>query len=237
MADFRVFSDYDALAEAAATHIVEVANRAIAARGQFALALSGGSTPRPTYRLLAHDRFASQVDWAQVHIFWSDERCVPPDHPDSNYRMAWRIFLCTLPIPEANLHRMAGERDPREAAARYGVALQQVLGDALRFDLILLGMGEDGHTASLFPDTPALQVGDRPTTAVYVPAFDRWRLTLTFPAINAARAVSFLVQGASKAPALACVRNGEQLPAARVSPTSGDLTWFVDEPAVQQAVS
>ncbi len=232
MAGFRVFSGRDVLADAAAMHIVKAANRAIASRGQFALALSGGSTPRCTYRLLAHDRFASQVDWSCVHIFWGDERCVPPDHPDSNYRMAWRTSLHSLPIPEANLHRMAGEREPREAAACYAVELRRVLGDALRFDLILLGMGEDGHTASLFPGTPTVEIVDRPTTAVYVPAFDRWRLTLTLSVINAARAVCFLVQGASKAPTLARVRDGALLPAARVAPVSGDLVWFVERSTV-----
>lgn len=231
MTAYEVFSDRAALADAAATSIVQSANRAIAARGRFTLALSGGSTPRPTYALLASDRFATRVDWSRVHIFWGDERCVPPDHPDSNYRMARQTMLRHLPIPRANLHRMRGEWVPSEAAARYASVLRRVLGEARQFDLILLGIGSDGHTASLFPGTPALQVVDRPTTAVYVPASDSWRISLTYPVINRARAVRFLVQGGSKAPALSRVRNGELLPAARVNPASGDLVWFVDEAA------
>jgi 6-phosphogluconolactonase len=233
VAEVKIFSDRAALAEAAAAHIVKLANQAIAARGRFTLALSGGSTPRRTYVLLASDRFLSTVDWSRVHVFWGDERCVPRDHPQSNYRMAQRTFLRALPIPHAHLHRMFGERVPSEAAACYASDLYRTLGDPPRFDLILLGVGADGHTASLFPGTPGLQVVNRPTTAVYVPRFDNWRITLTYPAINRARAVSFLVQGAAKAEALARVCNGEMLPAGRVQPASGTLTWFVDAGAAR----
>ena len=233
MAAVKVFSDRASLAEAAATHIVARATRAIATRGRFTLVLSGGSTPQRTYALLASDRFLSTVDWSRVHIFWGDERCVPRDHPESNYRMAHRTFLRALPIPNVNLHRMFGERVPGEAAARYASELDRTVGDPPRLDLVLLGMGEDGHTASLFPGTSALDVVDRHATAVYVPSFDTWRLTLTYPTINRARAVSFLVQGATKAEALARVRNGEMLPAGRVQPASGALTWFVDTAATR----
>jgi 6-phosphogluconolactonase len=233
--DFKVFSDRRALAEGAATHIIDLADQAIAARGQFTLALSGGSTPRRTYALLARNRFVTRVDWSRVHIFWGDERCVPPDHPASNYRMAQRTFLRSLPILDGNLHRMLGERMPHESAAHYASELDQRLGAPPRLDLVLLGLGEDGHTASLFPGTSALQVDHRPTAAVYVPTLGRWRITLTYPTINRARAVSFLVQGKAKAQALARVRDGELLPAGRVRPTSGMLTWFVDSEAARLA--
>jgi 6-phosphogluconolactonase len=215
----------------AAERFIGLASAAISERGHFFVALSGGSTPRPVYALLAEEPFVSRVDWTRVHVFWGDERCVPPDHPDSNYRMASRALLDHVPIPAENVHRIQGELLPQEAALVYRAELREVLGDDRRFDLILLGMGTDGHTASLFPGAMALEERERDVVAVYVEKRTAWRVTLTLPLINAARHVMFLVSGAGKAPLLARVRAGDPLPAALVQPEDGQLTWLVDRHA------
>ncbi len=244
------------LAWVAAERIADLASRAIAKRGRFVVALSGGSTPRPTYRLLAQDRGPLAIDWSRVQIFWGDERCVPPDHPDSNYRMARRALLDHVQVPAAQVHRVKGELPPQEAAAAYraelgdaashrgwGTSREQVVpGERARtFDLILLGLGSDGHTASLFPGTAAVAERRRDVIAVYAERLDSWRVTLTLPIINDARHVIFLVSGRRKADALARVHAGgstgegdkasEQLPAKLVRPTEGTLTWLVDRDA------
>ncbi len=233
MSEIVVYPDAARLARAAAEHFVTLAREAIAARGQFVAALSGGSTPRAAYALLATDEFAGGVDWARAHLLWGDERCVPPDHPDSNYRMARQALLDKISILPENIHRMQGELPPDQAAALYQAELETVLGVAGRFDLILLGMGADGHTASLFPGTTALQERERAVAAVYVERLPAWRLTLTLPVLNAARHVLFLVSGAEKAPTLARVHAGEPLPAGQVRPHQGELTWLVDRAAYQ----
>ncbi|MFO7742974.1 MAG: 6-phosphogluconolactonase [Anaerolineae bacterium] len=237
----EIITSADCLARVAADRFVALASAAVAERGRFAVALSGGSTPRPAYALLGHEPLAEEplaghplagkVDWARVDVFWGDERCVPPDHPDSNYRMARRILLDRIPIPGENVHRIRGELPPQEAAAAYQLELQTGLGGDGRFDLILLGIGPDGHTASLFPGTPAIGERERSVVAVYVKKLDAWRVTLTLAAINAARHVIFLVAGAEKADVLARVRGGEPLPAAMVRPADGQLTWLVDRDA------
>jgi len=221
----------DGLARAAADRFVSLSSQATAKRGRFAVALAGGSTPEPAYALLAEPPLADQVDWSRVEVFWGDERCVPPDHPDSNYRMARQAFLDDVTIPEGNVHRIRGELPPEEAAAAYRLELQEALGADGRFDLILLGMGSDGHTASLFPGTDAVDERTRSVIAVYVAALDAWRITLTLPVIKAARHVIFMVSGKAKAEALAQIRAGEPLPAGLVEPTCGDLTWLVDQEA------
>jgi 6-phosphogluconolactonase len=198
------------------------------------VALSGGSTPRTTYALLASDEFAARVDWPRVRVFWGDERCVPPDHPDSNYRMAREALLDKVPIPTENVHRMRGELPPDQAATAYQAELEAVLGASGRFDLILLGMGADGHTASLFPGTAALEERERTVVAVYVKRLRAWRVTLTLPVINAGRHVLFLVSGTAKAPTLARIRAGELLSAGLVQPDQGQLTWLVDMAAAGQ---
>jgi 6-phosphogluconolactonase len=224
-----------------------VAVEAIAAHGRFAVALSGGSTPRATYALLATEEFASRVDWSHVHIFWGDERCVPPDHSDSNYRMACEALLDHVPLSARNVHRIRGEMNPEEAAADYERVLRSFfarqsrgkgIGDERpvpRFDLVLLGMGEDGHTASLFPGTAVLQEGTRWVVAHCVEKLGAWRVTLTLVAINAAARVVFVVSGASKAERLQQVLAGpypsDVLPAQLVRPGSGHLLWMVDEAA------
>ncbi len=229
--EFKVVSDALCLARLAANRIVALASGAIAARGRFAVALAGGATPRPTYALLAEQPLAQEVEWPRVEVFWGDERCVPPDHLDSNYRMARCALLDHVPIPRENVHRIPGELPPQEAAAAYRLELQEALGAAGHFDLVLLGMGSDGHTASLFPGTAAVDEEERSVVAVYVPKLGAWRVTLTLPVINAARHVIFLVAGAEKAEVLARVRGGEPLPAAKVQPADGQLTWLVDRDA------
>jgi 6-phosphogluconolactonase len=235
MSEFRVYPDADSLARAAAEHFITLAAEAIAAPGRFAVALAGGSTPQATYALLATAVFAARVDWSRVHVFWGDERCVPPDHPDSNYRMAHEALLDKIPIPAENVHRIQGERPPNMAAALYQAELEAVLGVNGRFDLILLGMGTDGHTASLFPGTTALEERAHAVVAVYVQQLQAWRITLTLPVINAARHVLFLVSGTAKASALARVRAGEPLPAGLVQPTQGQLIWLVERNATRDS--
>jgi 6-phosphogluconolactonase len=226
---FVACPDAGALAREAAHRFVARAQEAVAARGRFLVALAGGSTPRGAYELLAGDVFAPRVDWARVHVFWGDERCVPPDHTDSNYRMAREALLDRIPISAGNVHRMRGELVPEAAADAYEAELDEVLGAEGRFDLVLLGMGVDGHTASLFPGTQALEERERRVAAYYVEKLGAWRVTLTLPALNAARRVLFLVGGAGKRDALNRVRAGEPLPAALVRPEEGEVTWLVEK--------
>ncbi len=234
----EVFPDPDGLARAVAEHVAARAAEVIAASGRFTVALAGGSTPKAAYRLLATDAFARRVDWARVHVLWSDERCVPPDDPRSNYRMAREALLDRVPIPPDNIHRIHGEDDPPGAAAAYERLLGDLLGGDRGLDLILLGMGDDGHTASLFPGQPAVRETARWVVADYIAAADMWRITLTPVTINAARDVSFIVSGAGKAERLRDVLEGpfvpERLPAQVVDPTHGRLTWLVDEAAASQ---
>ena len=228
------------LAETAAIHWVELAQEAINSRGRFDVALAGGSTPKATYTLLATPGFFRRVDWTRVFVFWGDERCVPADHPDSNYRMACETWLKHVPIPEENIHRLAGEVDPEVGAAEYETMLRGFFaGEAVpRFDLILLGMGADGHAASLFPGTGGVNERKRWVIGQYVEKLSAWRLTLTPVAINGARNVTFLVSGQAKASTLQRVVNGpyepELLPAQVVRPRRGKLLWLVDEAAASQ---
>ena len=236
-ASHLVYPDADHLARAAAEHFATLAAEAIAARGQFTVALSGGSTPRAAYALLA----AEEVDWPRVHVFWGDERCVPPDHLDSNYRLAREALLDHVPLPAGNVHRIRGEINPEQAAADYERTLRSFFArrpeePTARFDLILLGMGEDGHTASLFPGTAALHEQTRWVLAHYVDKLRAWRVTLTPVVINAAAQVTFIVAGAGKADQLRQVLAGpyqpDALPAQIVRPTDGRLLWLTDEAVV-----
>jgi 6-phosphogluconolactonase len=233
----------DTLAHRAARRFYETAERAIAdpLRGRFLVALSGGSTPRALhYALVAHYR--DLIPWERVQVFWSDERCVPPDSPDSNYRMAHETLLEHVPLPAENIHRMPGERSDYDAAAAdYEAEMRQVFGMPpdvlLRFDLILLGMGPDGHTASLFPGTTALHETSRLVAANWVPQQHMERLTFTYPLINNARQVMFLAAGAEKAEALRDVLSGQatidERPAVGVRPTEGEVVWMVDREAMR----
>lgn len=217
-----------AVAEAIASRAGEVLSR----QQRFSLALSGGNTPRALYRLLAEE-FRTRVEWQRVHLFWGDERYVPHDHPASNFRMARETLIEPLNIPPDNVHPMPTDVPrPDEAARLYEQELRAFFGEVPRFDLILLGMGPDGHTASLFPGTPALQEYQRWVTVGEATAEPRVRLTLTLPVLNAAQAVYFLVTGADKAEMVRRILvEREHLPAALVSPKEGELVWWLDKDA------
>jgi 6-phosphogluconolactonase len=223
-----------ALAYQAAIEFKVRAGAAIQDRGRFVVALSGGSTPHAMLGLLAGPQFAEDIDWDQVHVFWGDERMVSPDDPSSNYGMAHAALLSKVSLPQGNVHRMRGELEPHEAAVHYNEELKRFFGGPTAFDLTFLGLGPDGHTASLFPHTSALGVRDLLCVANKVGeanVVSPWRLTLTYPALNASCAVIFLVEGASKADILAEVLEGppdpQRLPAQGVAPV-GTLAWLLD---------
>jgi 6-phosphogluconolactonase len=211
----------------------------VQARDVASVALAGGSTPRGLYRLLATDaRYRDAVAWARVELFWGDERHVPPDHPDSNYGMAAAELLAHVPIHPARVHRIQGEHpDVHAAAAAYEQDIRRTIptdGVVPQLDLVLLGLGADGHTASLFPGTAAVRERDRLVVAHYVEAVQAERITMTLPLLNAARHVLFVVTGSDKADAVRRVLDtGEPLPAAAVRPTQGELTWLVDRAAAR----
>jgi len=230
---FRIFEGPQDLAEGAAEAFAEEAAESIKEKGRFTVALAGGSTPRALYELLATG-YRDALDWSKVHVFFGDERTVPPDHEDSNYRMAHEALLSRVPV--SSVHRMRGELDPGEAAALYEEELTAFFDGPPRFDLVLLGIGEDGHTASLFPRTPALDVRDRWVVENPVEKLGTTRITLTAPAINAARKVAFLVAGEGKAEALREILEGDadprDYPAKLVHPPDGP-DWFVDRAAAK----
>jgi 6-phosphogluconolactonase len=229
----NVYANPEELAQAAAREFAARAAEAIDERGRFAVVLAGGSTPRATYELLARD-YRDTIDWKEVHVFFGDERSVPPDDDDSNYKMARESLLDHVPI--GSVHRMQGELPPDEAAEAYEQDLRDFFGseDLPRFDLILLGTGPDGHTASLFPETSALEVHDRLVVANPVLKLETTRITLTVPAINAARAVCFLVAGENKAGPVAEIVEGNpdprEYPASLIQPENGPV-WMLDRAA------
>jgi 6-phosphogluconolactonase len=242
-ADVRIFESTGALVSGAADAIVELADLAIARSGRFNVALAGGDTPAALYRHLSAVA-RPRLDWSRIHAFWGDERCVPPDDPISNYRMARESLLDHVALPGSHVHRMHGEDDPADAARDYEQCLRAQFGTpegppshvpGRRFDLILLGLGADGHTASLFPGLNAVREQRRWVMAEYVPQVSMWRLTLTPPVLNAAGEVLFLVTGEAKAEAVARVlrgsRNVDALPAQVVRPRSGRVRWFLDSGA------
>jgi 6-phosphogluconolactonase len=233
MTAIRVLPDPATLADIAARQIVERAQAAIDARGAFSVALSGGSTPRDLHRRLASPPLVDQVDWARVHVFFGDERCVPPDDPQSNYRMADETLLSRVPIPPAQVHRMRGELPPDEAAAEYERQLKAFFeDDPPCLDVILLGMGDNGHTASLFPGLSAVHEQRRWVVAEYVAEVGMWRITLTPVVLNFGREVVFLVAGDGKASMLQQVLEGPYAPDERpsqiVRPSPGEVIWLVD---------
>ena len=230
----RIFKDVHELSRAAAELFVTLATQAIRERGRFLVAFSGGSTPTALYRLLTRE----PIDWTRVHIFWGDERLVPPDDPESSYGQAREALLKHIPIPTENIHRVSSDLEPAEAATDYERVLKGFAAPPLnwpRFDLVLLGMGEDGHTASLFPDSPVDMT--EPVIAVTAQYQGRpaQRVTLTPLVFNAARQVVFLVAGTNKAVTLRGVLSDynslEQVPAKRIQPADGQVTWLVDEAA------
>ena len=234
----EVFADNGALNTAAAERIVAAAGRAVAARGAFHLVLSGGETPKPLYELLATTEWADRLDWRNVHVYWSDERCVPVDDPRSNARMTRRALLDHVPVPAAQVHPLYFGGSPRQAATDYEALLRGIVsGGVPRFDLVLLGLGADGHTASLFPGTAPVAERQRLVCELYLQEQQLHRLTLTLPALNQARQVVFLVSGAGKAAMLRQVvaeangSAGQGPPAKLIRPVSGELEWLVDAAA------
>jgi 6-phosphogluconolactonase len=242
MANVHICTDKNVLFSQAADLFVKLANEAITSRGRFCVALSGGSTPRGVHTLLASEAYRQTVAWQKVYCFWGDERCVAPTHKDSNYRMADETLLSQVPIPQENVHRIRAERDPAEAANCYEQTLRQVFGvhtgTQPQFDLVFLGMGADGHTASLFPGTPVLHAEDHLVTAHFVEKLDAWRVTLTAAMINNSAYIAFLVAGEDKAATLKAVVEGdgqpEQYPSQLIQPTHGRLLWLVDQAAAGQ---
>jgi len=245
--DVEVLPNAAALADAAAEQIAGAAARAIDASGRFVIALSGGSTPRRTYERLAQEPYLSRIQWNSVHVIWGDERCVPPGDPDSNYRMAHDALLEHVPVPAANIYRIHGEDDPVEAAASYEKMLRALLRTANGapsstagrcIDLAILGLGDNGHTASLFPESAAAREAERWVMAESVDASPSWRITLTAPVLNAATELLFIVSGNQKANVLSRVLDGpripQQLPAQLIVPTHGRSHWLVDSAAATE---
>jgi len=234
----QVYRDRHLLAEAAANHFVDQAHKNISRHGRFNVALSGGSTPSEMHQLLA-TKYADSVDWNRVDFFWGDERYVPQDHPESNYFMAKNTLLDHIDIEPSQLHGIAVDLAPDEAAKAYTRTLRDSLGDAgPSLDLVFLGMGDDGHTASLFPGTRALKDTQNWVVANLVEKLDTWRITLTAPYINQARQVTFLVAGENKAIALRKVLEGpcqpERYPSQLIKPMNGQLLWLIDLAAAGQ---
>lgn len=239
--EYLVVADAAALAAQAAEEITRAAEQAATTRGVARIAVSGGSTPKAAFQLLADPAqpWRARMPWEKLQLFWVDERCVPPDDADSNYRMTREALLDKVPLKPEQVHRMEGELDPEEAAARYESLLRNTFrlegAETPRFDLVALGMGPDGHTASLFPYTNAIHEMGRLTVANHVPQKNTWRLTLTWPVINAAASVFFLIGGTDKAETVHEVFTGkrdvERLPSQLIWPASGILTLILDHAA------
>lgn len=233
MDNVQVFPNIVALVQNVADYIASVAQSSIADHGSFNIGLSGGNTPRPALELLASH---TGINWSRVNVFWGDERCVPPDHPASNYRLARELLLDFVPIPAGQIFRIRGELDPAEAAADYQAILHAHFGNIQpRFDLMFQGIGDDGHTASLYPETPALHDRQNWVVANYVEKLSAWRVTLTPQAINAASHIMFMVSGQHKAQAVREVLQGDfhpdQCPAQLIQPDDGELIWMLDAAA------
>lgn len=241
---YYVEPDAAALARRAAQYFVEMADEAVSARGRARIAISGGSTPKAAFELMGDpdQPWRGRMQWDKLELYWVDERCVPPDDQESNYRMTREALLDRVPLRPEQIHRMEGELDPECAASRYESSVRdgfRLEGAELpRFDLIQLGMGPDGHTASLFPHSNALHEMNRLVTANYVAQMDTWRITLTWPVINRANSVFFLVGGAEKAKVLKEVMSGqrdvERLPSQLIWPVSGILTLILDKSAAAE---
>jgi len=233
----QILSDLEAISREAATLFVNVSRNSIAARKKFAAAISGGSTPRRLYTLLGSFPYRDQVDWYKVHFFWADERCVPKEDETSNFKNAFDRLLSKVPIPDGQIHRIKGEEDPEKAARDYETDIREFFGVSGLpvFDLILLGMGEDGHTASLFPGSKSLEETARLVVPVYTEKPNQNRVTLTLAVLNNAAQLLFLVAGSSKTTVLSeILSDGEkkrEFPAGRIRPVQGKVTWLIDREA------
>jgi 6-phosphogluconolactonase len=235
----QTYPDLESLSRAAAALFARQVEHGVKVRGRCSVALSGGQTPRRTYEILAQPPFREQVDWNRTHVFWGDERCVPPDDPRSNYRLARKALLDQVPLPRSQIHPLSCKPSPAAGARQYETVLREFgAGTSPGLDLIFLGLGEDGHTASLFPYDRALEERERWSTAVYVPTQGLHRVSFTPAFINQAAVVVFLVAGAAKAEALREVLHGprepRRLPAQLINPESGELYWLVDRAAAGQ---
>lgn len=232
----HIFPDLETLSKAAAELFVAKAGQAIKEQGNFHVALSGGWTPRRTYELLSGAPYREQVNWPSAHIFWGDERCVPPTDPRSNARMAWETLLEAVPVPKEQIHPILCHESPGEAARAYEDLLRQFFASqAQTFDLAFLGLGPDGHTASLFPGDPAVNEQSRWAMAVFRAEEGLYRVTLTPAVLNRAKTVAFLVSGRDKAQALQEALEGDhdpgRFPAQAIRPQKGELLWLVDQAA------
>jgi 6-phosphogluconolactonase len=236
--EVKIYHDQKDVVKALAKTIVKLTKATD--QNRFNLLLSGGSTPIALFKRLSK-KYAASVDWDRVHLWWGDERCVPPDNENSNFKQAFHYLISKISIPETNIHRIKGENDPEQEAIRYAGEIEQNLnfrGDNPVFDLVLLGLGEDGHTASIFPDELELFEDERICAVATHPLSGQKRITITGKVLNNANRVFFLVTGAGKAQRLSEIMNDEEaaklLPAYYISPTNGDLIWFVDEAAAQK---
>ena len=236
--EVRVFDDAAAASRAAADSFLTLASTAASKGRGFAAALTGGSSPARLFSLLSTPGYRERIDWRVVHLFWGDERCVPPDHPRSNYGLAQRLLLSRVPIPEANVHRIRGELRADEGAARYAEELERFFTGKPRFDLVHLGMGGDGHVCSLFPFDPLLREVERSTGTALKQPEGEWRISLTYPVLNAARRVELLVFGAGKAARVRQVLRGARdplrIPAQGVRPEDGEVVWWMDAAAAAE---
>ncbi len=234
-----IFADEEPLGRAAADLFLNLSREAIASRGRFSAALSGGSTPRRLYELLGEKPYRDAIDWRRVHVFWVDERCVPRDHRESNFRLAFHTFLSIVPLPAENIHRIKGEEEPDRAAREYEDDVRRFFGTSgmPSFDLIILGVGEDGHTASLFPDSPLLNERVRLAMPVRREKQAPDRVTLTLPVLNNAARVLVLATGEKKAEVVREILEGPgntRRPAGLVRPVHGVLQWLIDKKAGQK---
>lgn len=241
----QIVADLQELSTVAAEHFVRLATEAVLDKGRFTVALSGGSTPESLYQLLANENepYRAQLRWKNIHFFWGDERHVPPDHPDNNYRMANQAMLSKVPVPLENVHRIPSElADAHQAADEYEQTLSKFFklakGQYPRFDLILLGMGSDGHIASIFPNSDVIKEKVRLVVATWSEKSQSYRITLTPPVLQSAAAITLLVSGAEKSDALREALKGnyhpERLPAQILRQTNANVLWLVDRPAAQR---
>ncbi len=234
----KILPDEETLIRQSADEVTGLINQTLAEKDICTFVLSGGSTPKALYSKLASAPYRKTVRWEKVHLFWGDERCVPPDHQDSNYRMVKESLLDHIDLPPENIHRISGEKPPDVAAQEYEQEVRKYVSGACgipRFDITLSGIGDDGHTASLFPGTPVLKEQKKLVASVYVPGLKSWRITLTFPVINNSKVILFLVKGSSKARIMSQVLNGNssgnRYPVQKINPTDGKKIWFLDKKA------
>jgi len=238
----QVLSDIEAIGQEAASLFVNASRNSVAIRRRFVVAISGGSTPRRLYTLLSTEPYRDQIDWRNVYFFWADERCVPKGNEESNFKTAFERLLSKVPIPDGNIHRIKGEEEPEKAARAYEEDIKKFFGMSGLpvFDLVILGMGEDGHTASLFPGSKSLEETDRLTVPVYLDKPNWSRITLTLPVLNNAAQILFLVAGQAKAAVVSeILGDGEkkrQFPAGLISPIQGNVTWLIDQEAAGKRI-